>query len=352
MRKLLIVFAAFAFVVAFTLPAMADDGLSAYGNARVETWSFSKSKDRAGTYDDDDLIWQPMVYTARIGFKYKREDVGGHVELRPYHTSATGAQVRHFNGTWKFGAGTIMVGQSWTPTTFFPSNQSYGDTGMGGYGALPCGRKAGLWLLWDGLKVALLEPNAAAQGTDVDTDTSMPKLEASYKIKLGPATIAALAGMNSFDSVNATDQAASIDSSIYGVYFTVPFGAVRVSGNYYVGTNLGNYGDLGGANVIRSAEVSGTTVYDTDETGMCLKVSYKISDSMTVEGGYGVITGENNQVGPETDEASVTYAQLHWKPTKSFSIIPEFGKFDYAEDANKVKQGDITYVGAKWQINF
>ena len=354
MRKTLIILSAVVFVLSFALPLMADEGLSAYGNARMETFMHSKSKEYSGTgYDDDDLVWLPMYYTARIGFKYKREDVSGHVELRPYHTAALGAQVRHMYGDWKTGMGTFRIGQSWTPTTFFPSSQCCGDTGMGGWGALPCARKAGLWLIRDGLKVALLEPNAAGIGTyATDTDTGMPKIEASYTFKAGPATIAPLLGLNSYDAVNATDQTVGVSSTIFGVFFKVGFGALAVSGNVYLGTNLGTYGDLGGANVNRTPTIVGTSLEDTEETGMAVALSYTMNPKMTAEFGYGMIESENDKIGPETDEASTWYIQLHYKPTKSVSIIPEIGMFDKAENMNKVKEGDETYYGAKWQINF
>jgi hypothetical protein len=32
--------------------------------------------------------------------------------------------------------------------------------------------------------------------------------------------------------------------------------------------------------------------------------------------------------------------------------VPEVGMIDFDEDAAKVEQGDVTYFGAKWQINF
>ena len=33
-------------------------------------------------------------------------------------------------------------------------------------------------------------------------------------------------------------------------------------------------------------------------------------------------------------------------------IIPEIGKIDFEKDNANAKEGDTTYFGAKWQINF
>jgi hypothetical protein len=35
-----------------------------------------------------------------------------------------------------------------------------------------------------------------------------------------------------------------------------------------------------------------------------------------------------------------------------FFIQPEVGMIDFKEDFDKAEQGDFTYFGAKWQINF
>jgi hypothetical protein len=189
---------------------------SLYGNARIETFMQDQSDEYSATgYDDQDLLWGVgnYIYTARLGFKFKGEKLGGHVEIRPY--VAPPGMVRHFNGTWAFTEdATLLVGQAWTPTTFFPSSQVFADTGMGGWGALPCGRKAGFQMFWKGLKVGLLEINTPTYFGAVDTDTSMPKIEASYAFKTDMFTIAPLFGYNSYDLVDATDDNETITSTI------------------------------------------------------------------------------------------------------------------------------------------
>ena len=353
MKKFIVCLAVVAVVIAWTIPAMAETSL--YGNARIETFMVNQTDEYSPTgFDDSDLLWGVgnYVWTARLGFKFKNENLGGHVEIRPYATTGLGSMVRHLNGTWNFGAGTLLVGQSWTPITFFPANQVYTDAGLGGYGALPCGRKSGFQLFWKGLKLGLLEPNAPSLFGASDTDTKLPKIEAAYSFKTDMFTIAPLFGYNSYDVVDGDDSNEAITSMIYGVYFRVAHGPFMVAGNYYQGKNLGTYGDLGGANVHRTPLLDAdNNVEDTTEVGYAVKLNFKISDMASAEVGYGSLTSDNDLF-DDPDQVISYYVQVAFQPVKGFNIIPEIGKIDKKDDRYGNSQGDLTYYGVKWQINF
>jgi hypothetical protein len=347
MRKLLLLLSVITLIVAFAVPAIAD--VSFYGNGRMQTFFRDQSKEWTGTgYSDDDLDWTMLTTTARLGIDFKNDTTAGKVEIRPFN----GSYYRHWYGTWNFGRGTLLVGQTWTPTTFFTAGQCCDDTGLGGWGGFPGARKPMIRLSFGGLKVGLVQPNAGAGfGTYVaDTDVGMPKIEVAYRRMFGAIMVEGGFGMNSYDAVDATDQTLGIDSMIYGVNASIPVGAAKIAASFYMGTNLGTYGDFG-ANVARNPVVTGTTVDDTEETGIVIDVSYKVNPMMTARLGYGMLESDNDTWAQE-DDASSYYVQLDYQPAKGVHIIPEIGMFDKGENGAKVKEGDETYFGAKWQINF
>ena len=145
MKKLSILVVA-ALLCVFALPAFAQDKAdwSFYGSIRL--WTAWESYDKeapainfgapntfrnqphwptgsAVGFDDSDL-WFGMQYNARIGANVKWGDVGGRFEFGnlAQEGSGTGADSEHVRllyGTWNFGAGTLVVGQDYTPY-FYP----------------------------------------------------------------------------------------------------------------------------------------------------------------------------------------------------------------------------------------
>jgi hypothetical protein len=350
MRKLLIVLVAAAFVVGFTVPAIAADW-GFYGSSRMTTFMFSDSKELTGTgYDDDDLTWA-LQPNSRIGAKVKAGDVGGHFEY------GTGINLRILYGTWNFGAGSLLVGQTYTPVNLFYSAQvcpylGAGDDNMLPYGGVYDGRRAMLQLSMAGLKVALIQPSTAnIIAANTDTDTTIPKIEASYSIKLGPAALSLVGGYNSYDETNtATDKDESVDSYIIGLGFNVGLGAAYVKGDVYTGQNLGPYGLWqAGAD---DPTWDGTAVKDCDTMGYLLVAGFKVSDMFSLEAGYGHNEHELDVTGSKDDETNAYYVQATINLAKGVSIVPEIGKIDFKKNAADADEGDTTYYGAKWQINF
>ncbi|MBW2041041.1 MAG: hypothetical protein JRI76_03315, partial [Deltaproteobacteria bacterium] len=52
------------------------------------------------------------------------------------------------------------------------------------------------------------------------------------------------------------------------------------------------------------------------------------------------------------DETAAFYVQAVLKPAKGVKIIPEVGFVDYMEDAAGADEGDNTYFGAQWRVDF
>jgi len=120
-RKLLIVLVAFALVIVYTVLGIAAQR-GFYGSARA--WAGTSSS-------GDDLLW----------FQH-----------------GTGLNLRRLYGTWRFGAGTLLVGQDYTPVDTMPSNMVWNtDDGLNSYGFAYSGRLEQLKLTMEGLEVALIE---------------------------------------------------------------------------------------------------------------------------------------------------------------------------------------------------
>jgi len=358
MRKLLIVLAAFAFVAAYTLPAMADDQWDFYGSARVLTFFTTESKEASGLGVEDEDFTHDLSGSARtVGAKVKAGDIGGRLEL------GGTINLRLAYGTWNFGAGTLVVGHDYGPVNFFPSGMVYGDNSMVSYGAPYGGRHPQVKLKWAGLQVALVQPNVVSGVAGVtETDTSMPKIEAAYSLKAGPASLYFFGGVNSHDDVviaGTTETATSIDSSVLGVGFKIPFGALYVNGDVYMATNPANYGLATTASTNKGAvpNAAGTGVEDCDSLTYAVIVGFKISPMLKIEGGYGFSSGET-EVGGVTseDEKTFMYVQLPITVAKNVTLTPEFGTVDYGDldvtGAASVEQGDMSYWGLRWKIDF
>ncbi|MFB0520821.1 MAG: hypothetical protein ACETWD_05260, partial [Desulfatiglandales bacterium] len=191
MRKLFIILAAGAFLFGYTVSAVAQAEWSLSGSSRLETMMNSVSKEATGTgFDDDDLFWTQNIVSNFMA-SVQAGDVGGAIQ---YWQGLYGPEFAQIYGTWNFGAGTLLVGRSFTPANIFISNQVWGhDADMLWWGTLYMDTEPMLQLSTGGLKVALVRPNTkyttGLDGTYVETDTTIPKLEASYTLNVGPAAL-------------------------------------------------------------------------------------------------------------------------------------------------------------------
>jgi hypothetical protein len=344
MRKLLVLLSAVAFVVAFTVPAMAADW-GFYGSARMSTFMDSVSEEASATgYDDDDLTWA-LQGNSRIGANVKAGAIGGRFEY------GSTPNLRLLYGTWNFGGGTLEVGQDYTPLNVFQSNQVWaGDTDLLPYGGIYNGRRPMIQLSMAGFKVALVQPHSISALGLADTDLTLPKIEASYKFKAGPASLIGMLGYQTYDAVDATDDSVGVDSTFVGLGFNVGLGAAYINGNVYMGTNLGQYGLWQqGAD---DATITAGEVNDNDTMGYVLVAGFKVSDTIGLEVGYGHVEHELDVAGSEADETDSYYVQATINLAKGCFIVPEIGKVDFKESAAGADQGEQTYYGAKWQINF
>jgi len=363
MKKLFIIVAAMALVSFATFTIAAEWNF--YGQARFKTWREGYDKEFIGSaYDDDETTWD-LAGNSRLGAVVKAGDIGGHIELGLY--GFTGYRVREqvrtriACGTWNFGSGQLLVGQHYTPTFVPISNQVWGeDADLFGYGGMGGSiRNPMIQLTFSGFKIALVRPQVTAIAGMADTDTKLPKIEASYTAKFGPASFTAFGGYNSYAVVDATDKNYDMDSYLAGVAVKFGSGPLFVNGNIWMGNNVGLYGynyPLGVSSFMAGPAWIDPEDYDVDYLGYALVVGFKMSDMVIFEAGYGAINSEANKGSNWEDDARSYYVNATINIAKGFFIVPEIGVIDKEDckmgTSKSTEEGKMTYFGAKWQINF
>jgi hypothetical protein len=363
MKKLFVCALAVAMVFAFTAPTMAADW-NFYGSARFATFSNDVDPQTAGVESDADTDWS-LQGNARIGANVSAGDVGGRFE---YGYGAT-PTLRILYGSWNFGAGTLIVGQDYTPIAEFYSNQVWaGDEDMLGTGMAYTGRRGQIKLRFGGFDVAFVTPvtqaslNTTAGGTitAVDNDVALPQLMMSYKFATDMFSIKPYFAYSTFDfntGVTSAGQQESVDSMVFGVGGKVNFGPAYFAANVWGGTNAANLGMYMQESDTASAIVDPTgKIVDADTLAYALVLGFKLSDMWSFEAGYGSSQNEIDYAGQKLEDPSFTYyinTSITLAP--GVFIVPEFGvqSMDEVKLAGlSAKETETTYFGAKWQINF
>ncbi|MEE8540369.1 MAG: hypothetical protein V3S66_01805, partial [Desulfobacterales bacterium] len=182
MKKLIVLFASVALVLSFAVTASADWNF--YGSSRMSTfWA-----DNEFTGEDNMETWAQQG-NSRIGANVKGDAVGGSFEY------STAVGIRKLYGTWNFGPGTLLVGQTYTPLNLFISNQVYGgdadllNFGGGIYG----GRKQMLQVSFGSAKIALINPQGG-------TDYNSPKVEGSFGFKTDMFSLTVVGGYQTYET--------------------------------------------------------------------------------------------------------------------------------------------------------
>ncbi len=343
MKKIIALAAAMLMVAGY---AYAGSQWNFYGNARIAT--FKVDTEIPGSRDTDNYA-QSLQSNSRIGATVKASDtVTGGFEY------GTGVNVRKLYGEWNFGAGSLLVGQTYTPLNPFYSNQVYNtDEGLADYGGIYSGREAMLRLKFDGFQVALLAPKTTTTLTGYTaTDTDIPAIEARYTYSQNNFTVDVMAGYQTYDVLNAAGASISIDSYVLGIGGTINIGQFYLAGDVFTGQNVGLMISMdtgkanGGTPVINAA---GNDTNDNNAVGYLVVVGAKINDMFSVEFGYGTTqTDFDETAGNPDDDVTSYYAQATITLAPGVFIVPEIGTIDYEEN----NQNEIDYIGAKWQINF
>jgi hypothetical protein len=359
MKKLFVLLAAVAFVAAFTAPAFAAEW-SFYGHARMATFwvdeDFGDFLNIAGANDDFDLS-HGLQSNSRIGATVKAGDnLYGHFEY------GTGINLRVLWGEYDFGSFKLGVGQNYSPVNIFISNQVFGgDSDMLPYGGVYGGRNPMVRFSFGGLKLAFLPPQTQSSGyvdpvfggtwAGAETDVTIPKIEASYGLKVAGLSLGLQGGYQTFELVDLLDSGHDVDSYILALSASYGAGPFSVAGDIYFGQNIGNYGIWTVGHSVAGLDVVNNDIRDNDAFGWLLVAGFSANENLRFEAGYGQaefdLDGSTNK-----DEVSAMYVQAVITFAKGVFITPEIGKIDYKDDMVKADEGSTTYYGLQWQIRF
>ncbi len=352
MKKLLIVLA----VLVLAAPTMAAEW-NFYGQARFGTWSVDEDPDVAGFDSDRDTVWGQQG-NSRVGATVKFNDqIGGRFEYG--NDAADRVTIRQLYGTYNFGAGELLIGQTYTPSSsYFYSNSVYASDGdLLGIGQFYVGRKDMIQLSFSNFKLAFIQPETILY-PGYEVDTTFPKVELSYGYKGELFFVDVFGGYQTYDldstTVGIGDE--DIDSYVVGVGGGMTFGPVFLNLGFHMGENFGNYnasdpgGMVTGAAFDDEAKIIGGRVEDQDGMGYLAVLGFKASDMLTFEAGYG---REESEIDAIKYDAKMTqyYLNATINLHKNFFVVPEIGMIEYEED-NVAAEPETFYLGAKWQINF
>jgi len=365
MKKIIVAVAALALMAGSAYAAE----WNFYGSARVSTFWADGDVDGIDEWDDLDNYMEDVQFeealqsNARIGAKVKVSDeLTGRFE---YGTSGGSANIRHLYGEWNFGAGKLLVGKTYVPLNLFGSNQVYlTDGALEGYGGeMYGGRAAQLKLTFGDFQIAVVENNtdyyAGGGAVDANVDVVIPMIEVKYALTVDNFVITMAGGYQTFDVDNGT-----VDDDVtswgLGLDVAATFGAMSITAQVNGGTNIGNLcyidvtGFSSGTDAIGAgyAAIDGGDVIDNDAMGARIVVGYTFNEMFGVEVGYGYQQTEYDVSGSDEIESQSYYIQFPITLAPGVHVVPELGVVDYNKDGLDSGQEEITYFGAKWQINF
>jgi hypothetical protein len=358
MKKLFVIFAAIAMVGAFTATAMAADW-AFYGSARVETTYGSQNKDLSSSGDSVTLFSTDLNGTSRVGARVKASDaLSGRFEYGASGSAADGyagqANIRLLYGTWNFGAGSLTVGQNYTPGGGMTNGSQAlaGDYGMYTFGLYE-GRKPQVTVSMGGFSFGIVQNLGSAnivgndEGPDGDwaaggIETQIPRLEAGWWGAFGNFSVGVIGGYQTWKSL-ANDK--NIDTMGVGASFGGAFGPASF-------TLQGAYSSNGGYIWAGHGQAEiGADVEDTTTMNFTGSVGFAPSDMIYVEGGVGWRQFDNDTY-DKKDSDMVYYVNCKITMAPGVFVVPEVSVFDLMKDKDDLDQGTATLVGAKWQIDF
>lgn len=354
MKRLFVVFAAVALVGAFAVSAMAAEW-NFFGSARMAT--FFQDKDETSPAvgwaglaagDDDGSVWD-LQGNARIGANVKAGDIGGGFEY------GTGVNVRKLFGTYNFGGGEILVGQTYSPTCDrFYSNQVWGaDEDLLSTGQFYAGRNPMIRLSMSGFDIALVKPNnGGALGiAGGDVDVTFPKVEAKFRFKSEGFFAEIWGGFQTYE-IETKAKTYDVTSYVAGIGGGIDAGGAYLKVNGYLGKNLGQYGASHFGVDDATFSTTKNDIVDNDTFGGLAVLGMKIDNNFTVEAGYGYVQHEPDVDNSKKDDTMSYYLNATITIAPGFFVVPEVGIIDYGNNSADADEGKMTYYGAKWQINF
>jgi hypothetical protein len=234
-----------------------------------------------------------------------------------------------------------------------------------------------------------------------DADATLPKIEAKFKMARDNFSFHVFGGYQTYEIeapavglfTGGTGKDQDVDSTVIGVGGTLNLGPLTLGAQVSQGENVGttwfSYGAPGttsfsgpqssqafleGFGIGFSSQLPSVIagkIYDVDTLQWFVNGIWKTSDKLSFELGIGfkeddydipasalTSIGAPAGVSLKDDEIFTYYVNAVWEVAPGVFILPEVGIIDYEDGpisgaVPKLEDdGDVTYFGAKWQINF
>ncbi len=378
MKKLAIGLLAITLTVCLAVPAMAD--FHPYASLRLITGWYDVDEEDTGLIDTtDDLFWE-LGNFSRFGAKFSSGDLSGHVEfgIKGDGRGANDTYDRLLYGTWKFGGGSLMIGQNYTPYTFISSqiaprldlrtntppfsSRTDPDRGTGrdidaenyfiGYGCLWDSRQPQIRVKLDnGFYVALVQPETSNLGlAGADIESNLPKMVIGYEFKTEGLMLNPGFGYNTFDvDAGAFDE--TVDCWLLYLNGKAGLGMADLQWSIHYGQNLGNYGIWSREDAAYAVR-DGNDIEDSDCYGGYVQVAFPI-DPATITLGVGYTQSENDALlDGDEDEQMSYFVQAKYPVCDNFWVVPEFSYYDHMEDAAGNDEPTSWFAGLMWRMDF
>ena len=373
MKKLIVILAVVAMVGAFTATAMADVDL--YGSARFRTYYADVDSGVAGADSDKDLEWRMGLLT-RFGANFKSDKITGKFEMdaRPGSAGTTGniesdsgasglgnMRLRHLWGQYDFGAGKLLIGQTFPLYELQVSGLNYYSGGLQKFGGWGYGvnRTSQLRLTFGDFKVAFLTPDTSKtspSATFEEINTTFPKVELGYAMKMEAFTLNFVGGYQTYEieDKDGTKRTEDISSWVLGARGTANFGPAYAGLALSYRQNGNNYG-VWTVSAKEGAVFQGNDLKDATAWGVEATLGWKINDMLTLEGSYATLAAEQDTDLNNEDDVMVWgfLAQITMAP--GVYIIPEIifqDNKDVTTNGVTTDRGDATIFGVFWRIDF
>jgi hypothetical protein len=402
MKKFGICLLALTLAVLLAAPAMAAS-ITPYASMRLGIyWHNTDYNDDPGGFnpswtddDDDGGYFEQIATISRFGAKGQVGDIFGHAELgimadtTDTEFTSTGNRVytRLLYGTWKFGSGSLTIGQDYTPVTWTSSQQGPGvfdDDNSQSYDLQNA--FIGVGCLWDsrrpqvrvnldnGLYLAVIQTedhNEPAQlaptsgvPLDRDIDVEIPKIALGWDYKAEGIHLRPGVAFNTFNVEQPAARGTfddDITSWLVHLHGKANVGSTTLKGTVHYGENLWNYGISGRMNPwdpginAASAYIDATgDVEDAECWGGFIEAAIPI-DPYTLTLGWGYSSSEVDVPGglmDNADELMGYFVNVKIPITDNFSMTPEFDYWDGMENSLGEDDPDHWFVGVTWQMDF